>query len=174
MSDLSPGERVVLRLRWGVHDAAARPVAVAAVLITLAVSAAMASALAGASTDEVGGLRNWVFYAQSGFTTEVELGVLVAVLLLVVDARAGGPFRGQKSLFAVLAGIAAAGVVANVGTIVVYLSDYADSVVPFVTTVGDWTGIITVFLASAVLAATAMWIALRGAVSRPDRRKVQP
>lgn len=168
MSDLSPGERVGLRFRWVFYDAAARPVAVAVVLITLAVSAAMVSALLGASTfDSVGGLRTWVFYAESGFTTDVELGVLVAVLLLVVDARTGGPFRGQKSLFAVLAVIAAAGVVANIGTIVVYLSDSAVSVFPFVTTVGAWTGIITAFLASAVLASIAMWIALRGAVSGP-------
>lgn len=162
VSDVSPGERAVLRFRWFVYDAGARPVVVVSVLILLAVLAAMASALVGASTDLAGGFRNWVFFAQFGFTTDVELGVLIAAVLLVIDCRTGQPFRAQKSLFGVLAVTATAGIVANIGTIVVYLTEARVSALPFGTTAEVWTEIITSFLASAVVASTAAWIALRG------------
>lgn len=163
VSDVSPGERAVLRIRWFVFDAAARPVAVASVLILMAVVAAMSAALVGASTDQVGGLRNWVFFAQFGFTTEVELGTLIAAVLLVIDSQSGEPFPGQRSMFVVLAVLAGIGAVANIGTIVVYLTDTSVPALPWGTTAEMWAVIITSFLASAVVASTAMWIALSGA-----------
>jgi CRP-like cAMP-binding protein len=170
MSDLSPGERAVLRFRWIAYDAGARPVVVASVLILLAVLAAMAAALLGASTDLAGGFRSWMFFAHFGFTTDVELGALIAGILLVIDSRTGDPFRGQRALFMVLAAIGVVGIVANITTIVVYLTEAGISALPFGTTAEMWTDIITGFLASAVVASAAAWIAVTGARSIPGAR----
>lgn len=162
MSDLSPGERAVLRFRWFVYDAGARPVVVTSVLILLAVLAAMAAALVRASTDLTGGFRNWVFFAQFGFTADVQLAVLIAAVLLVIGSRTGGPSWGLKSLFWAVVVIAASGVVANVGTIVVSVTDTGVPAPQFGTTAEWWTEIITGFLAPAVVASTAVWTGLRG------------
>jgi hypothetical protein len=165
VSDVSPGERALLRFRWFVYDAGTRPVVVASALIILAVLASMAAALLGASTDLAGGFRNWVFFAQFGFTTDVELGVLIAAILLVIDSLAGEPFQGQRALFWVLVIAAVAGVVANVGTIIAWLTEAGVSALPIATTAEAWTEIIAAYLSSTVVASTAAWIALTGARS---------
>jgi hypothetical protein len=160
--EMSPGERALLRFRWFVYDAGSRPLVVAAVLVMLAVIAAMAASVVSASVDSFGGFRQWVSFASTGFRIEVQLGVLVAAVLLVVDALTGKAFPGQQALLGLLVVVATAGVVANVGNIVAWLPEVGRSAAPEGTTIEAWTVIIATYLAPTVLAIVSAWMALRG------------
>lgn len=162
MSEISPGERALLWLRWFAYDAGSRPVAVMAVLIGLGVIAAMAASVVGASAEPVGGLRPWIYVAVGGFRSDVQLGVLVAACLLVIDALTGDSFRGQRALFGVLVIVAVAGVVANAAAIVAWLSEVGVRQVGMGTTAEAWTLVIASYLSPTVVASVSGWLALKG------------
>ncbi len=160
---MSPGERSLLRFRWFVYDAGARPVAVAAALVTLGAIASMAASLIEASADSLGGFRQWVFFASTGFGTDVQLGVLVAALLLVIDALAGDAFPGQRAIFGLILIVAAAGLVGNVTALAAWLTEVYGGPIGAGTNFEAWTVIVATYLAPTVLAAVSVWMALTGA-----------
>lgn len=162
MSDVSPGERTLLWLRWFAYDAGSRPVAVAGVLVGLCVLAAIVASVLGASSEPIGGFRAWVYVAVEGFRTDVQLGVLVAGVLLVIDALTGEAFRGQRALFALLMIVAAAGVVGNVTAIVAWLTEVGVPPIGVGTTAEGWTVIIASYLSPTVVAGAAGWLAMTG------------
>ena len=165
VSDMSPGERALLRLRWFVYDAGSRPLVVVAVLVMSAAVAAMAASVLVASANSVGDFREWVSVASTGFRTEVELGVLLAAVLLIVDSLAGRTFPGQRAVLGVLVVVATAGVAANVGNIVAWLPAVRRSAAPEGTTVEASIVIIATYLAPAALAIVSVWMVLSGARS---------
>jgi hypothetical protein len=170
---MSPGERALLRLRWFVNDAGSRPLVISAVLVLLAVLTAMAASVVDASSDPFDGFRQWVLFASTGFRTEVQLGVVIAAVLLVIDALAGEPFPGQRALLGLLTVVAAAGVVANLGDMIARLSEVGMPVSPEGTTAAAWTVIITIDLAPTVLATVSAWMAIAGARCVSSGRGVQ-
>ena len=173
VSDMSPGERALVRFRWFLYDAGSRPLVVVAVLVMLAAVAAMAASVVGASADSVGGFRQWVSFASTGFRTEVELGVLLAAVLLIVDSLTGGTFPGQRAVLGLLVIVATAGVVANVGNIVAWLPEVGRSAAPERTIVEAWIVIIATYLAPTVLATVTAWMVLGGARSLGNQTGVQ-
>lgn len=170
MSDMSPGERILLRFRWFVYDAGSRPVAAVAVLVILGVIAWMAASFTSASSTPLGSFRLWILYVVGGFGPDVQLGVLVATLLLIIDALTGAEFAGQRVLFAVIVVLAAVGIAANVTAIVAWLSFGVGSVG---TTAEAWAQIIARYLSPTVLAAVAGWAAL-SAIRSAEHRGSEP
>lgn len=162
---MSPGERLLLRLRWFVYDAGSRPVVIAAVLVLTAALSAIAASVVTAFTESFGGFRLWLSVASLGFRTEVLLGILVAAVLLVSDALTGDPFPGQRALFWLVAVTAAAGVVANVGDAASRLTQIGVPGAPQGTSAEVRTVIIVSYAAPTVLAAIAAWMAMAGARS---------
>lgn len=170
VSQMSLGERMVLRSRWFLYDAISRPAAVVAVLVMLGAVAAMAAALTGASSVSFAGFRGRIFFAVDGFRTDVQLGVLVASVLLVIDTLSGGQFPGQRALFAVIGILAAAGVAANITAIVTWLTEVGVPPIGVGTTAEAWTVIIAGYLTPTALAAVSGWLALNAVRSSRRRR----
>ena len=170
---MSPGERALLRLRWFVYDAGSRPVVIAAVLVLMAVLSAIAASMVTASTESFGGFRQWLSVASLGFRTEVLLGILVAAVLLVIDALTGESFPGQRALFWLVAVTGAAAVVANVGDAASRLTQIGIPGAPQGTTAEVKTVIIVSYAAPTVLAAIAVWMAIVGARSLTSGRGVE-
>jgi hypothetical protein len=168
---MSLGERILLRSRWFVYDAGSRPVAVVAVLVILGAVAAMGAAFTGASLVSFGGFRAWIFVAVDGFRPDVQIGVLLASVLLVIDALNGGQFPGQRVLFGVILILAAAGVVANITAIVAWLTEVEFPPIGVGMTAEVWTVIIAGYLTPTVLAAVSGWVALT-AVGTSGRRRI--
>ncbi len=73
----------------------------------------MASAITDASTFPGTTFTFWVTLASAGFAVRVQLCLLVAVLLLLLDRAGGSTYTGQRASFAVPAGAGALGVAMN-------------------------------------------------------------
>lgn len=135
---------------------------VVAVLIVLGSVAAMIGSTYGASGFPVGGWRIWVLYAQSGFGPPEQLGLLLAGVLLMIDARAADRFPGQRGLFAGVGLLGLAGATENIAGIVANLTLEGISSAPAGITAEAWTITIAAGLSSAVLASMVCVIGTAG------------
>ena len=154
------GERIVGRLLWFLYDAGARPVAVAAVLAIVGVMAVMAAALMNAWTLQDAGFTDGINVAAVGFKGNIQLVLLLAMLLLVIDARSADPFPGQRIAVVIVAVLAGAGVAANITQMAVLLHQLASLAGGVGNATSEWTAIVTTQLVTTVLAAITGWVAL--------------
>ena len=136
-----------------------RPTLAMAALAAIGAVATMAAGIALASIDSTGSFREWLVFAGSGFELPVQLCLLSASLLLVIDFLSSPPFSGQRAAFAALAFVGAVGVVADLGAMVAAFGP--------LTSLGNTrvaearATIVLVYLAPAMLAALVVWLSVR-------------
>jgi hypothetical protein len=160
VEETSVGERIVARFLWFLYDAGSRPVAVAAVLAVVGVTAVIAAGLTNAWTLQDAGFTDWINVAAVGFSGSIELLLLFALLLLVIDARSGDPFPGRQPVLVIVAVLAVAGVAANITQMVVLLHQLASLAGGVGNATSEWTAIVTTQLSTTVLATITGWVAV--------------
>jgi hypothetical protein len=159
VDDHTWGERGVDRLRTLVDAGRSRPVALVAVLVAFGSLASTVPTLYNASSFPRVSFNNWVLSASRAVGTPMQLGLVVAAILLVVDCLSAGP--GQRALFAALAALGAVGVVANLGSLIIALSDF--SLLDVGAQVAEGRAILVLeYLAPAVLAGLTCWVGVIG------------
>ena len=154
------GERIVGRFLWFVYDAGSRPVAVVALVAIVGVIAAIAAGLTNAWTLEDSGFSDWISVASVGFSGNIELLLMFALVLLVIDARSADPFPGQRVALAIVAVLAVAGAAANITQMVVLLHQLASLGGGEGNATSEWMAIVTTEMFTTLLAAITGWVAV--------------
>ena len=165
MTDLSLAERGYRHLLERAQRTRPRPVALVAASTLVGALAAMASAVIDASTFPGTDLTSWVTLASSGFAVRVQLCLLVAVLLLLLDLSGGGTYPGQRAVFAVLIGAGALGMATNLTAMGVTLAQEGAPPVGVPRLAGSWAVVVLSLLVPVVLAALTSALGLHGARS---------
>ena len=162
MTDLSLAERGLLTIRHKLSDVQPRPVAALAVVIATGALIAIADALADASAVPGATFTFWVALASAGFGLPVELGLVVAALLLVLDSFSGAAYRGQRTLFGVLVAVGGVGIgVDLLAMIVVLVQDGAPPVRP-ARLAASWAALVCSYLAPVSLGALTCLLGVHG------------
>jgi hypothetical protein len=171
VTDLSLAERGFQHLRDKAGRARPRPIALLAISATAGALAAMASAIAGASTLPGTTFTVWATLASAGFAVRVQLCLVVAVLLLLLDRSGGGTYPGQRALFVVLVGAGALGVAMNLTAMGVTLAREGAPPVGAPRLAGSWAAVVCSSLVPALLAGLTSGLGLHGAWSAGKRTK---
>jgi hypothetical protein len=160
VDDLTLGERGVRCLGRLLDAIRSRLVALVAVLVAAGSLASVVPTIYNASTFPRISFNDWVLSASGAFGTRLQLGMVLAAILLVIDRLSAGP--GQHVMFAVLVALGAVGVVANLGSLIIALStDFS------LVDVGDQVAeghviLVLVYLAPAVVAGVTCWVGVVG------------
>jgi len=163
--ELSLAERGYQHLRDRAQRTRPRPIALLAVSATIGALAAMASAIVDASTFPITGFTTWVTLASAGFVVPVELCLVLAVLLLLLDLSGGDTYPGQRALFAVLVGAGAFSVAIDLTAMGVTLAQEGAPPVGAPRLAGSWAVVVLSLLVPAVLATLTSGLGLHGARS---------
>jgi hypothetical protein len=160
VDELTLGERDVGRLGSLLDAVRSRPVALVAVLVAVGSLATAAPAIYSASTFPSVSFDDWVLIASGAFGTRMQLGLVVAAVLMLIDGLSSG--SGQRVMFVALAAFGAVSVVANLGSLIISLSiDF--SLLDVSAHVGEGRAILVlVYLAPAVLGGLTCWVGVIG------------
>jgi hypothetical protein len=165
VTDLSLAERGFLRLSRQIRNVRARPAAVLAVGVSLGAVIAMASALANASAFPGATFTVWLSLASAAFGLRVELALVVATFLLVLDSASGASYRGQRLLFGVMVAVGGLGIGTDLVAMTVVLVQGGAPPVGAARLVAWWAVIVCSDLAPVSLAALTCWLGRHGARS---------
>jgi hypothetical protein len=165
VDDLTLGERGVEHLRSRLDAVRSRPIALVGVLVAAGSLSFAAPTIYNASTLPNLSFNYRVLSASGAVGTPMQLGLVVAATLLIIDRLSAGP--GQRVMLAALAAVGAVGVVANLGSLIIALSIDV-SLVPVGGHVAEGRAILVLgYLAPAVLAGLTCWVGVIGGRAVP-------
>jgi hypothetical protein len=171
VTDLSLGERGFRMIRRKINEVQPHPAAVLGVVVATGAVMAIAAAVANASAIPGVTFTFWVSLASAGFGLPVQLGLVVAALLLVLDSSSGAAYRGQRPLFGVLVAVSGAGMGIDLLALIVVLAQDGAPPVGAARLVASWVALSCSYLAPVSLGALACLLGAHGARSLPSKEE---
>lgn len=161
MEDLTLGERGFEQLRSLLDSIRSRPVVLVAVLVTIGSLGSTVPTFYSAWTFPSISFNYRVLGSSAGLGPLMQLGLVVAAVLLLIDRLSAASSR-RRAMFAILAVLAAVGVMANMASLIIALSISVPPTVGGAQVAEGRSVLVLDYLAPAALAALGCWIAVIG------------